>query len=44
MLEIILIFLLKKYKFKIFPVNQWISLGDPFELKVYEYWKSYFEN
>jgi len=34
----------KKYKFVIFPINQWISLGDPFELKVFEYWKNFHGN
>lgn len=34
----------KKFKFAIFPIDQWVSLGDPFELKIYEYWKSHFEN
>lgn len=29
-------------KFVIFEVEQWISFGDPFELKVYEYWEEYF--
>ena len=33
----------KKMKFVIFEVDQWISLGDPFELKVFEYWKSIFK-
>ena len=32
----------KKLKFVIFEVDQWISLGDPFELKVFEYWKNLF--
>ena len=34
----------KKFKFVIFPIIQWISLGDPFELKVVEYWKNLHEN
>tara|TARA_B100001123_G_C15343592_1_gene1036068 strand:+ start:6790 stop:8316 length:1527 start_codon:yes stop_codon:yes gene_type:complete len=34
----------KKYKFVIFQIDQWISLGDPFELKIFEYWKNLFEN
>ena len=34
----------KRYKFIIFEVDQWVSLGDPFELKVFEYWKNLFEN
>ena len=34
----------KKYKFIIFEVDQWVSLGDPFELKIFEYWKNLFEN
>ncbi len=34
----------KKFRFVIFPINQWISLGDPFELKVFEYWKNLHEN
>tara|TARA_B110000261_G_scaffold162214_1_gene205283 strand:- start:25 stop:1551 length:1527 start_codon:yes stop_codon:yes gene_type:complete len=33
----------KKYKFVIFEIDQWISLGDPFELKIFEYWKNFFE-
>ena len=33
----------KKYKFVIFEIDQWISLGDPFELKMFEYWKNLFE-
>jgi NDP-sugar pyrophosphorylase family protein len=32
-----------KYKFVIFEIDQWISLGDPFELKMFEYWKNLFE-
>lgn len=31
-------------KFITFEIDQWISLNDPFELKVYEYWKKLFEN
>jgi len=34
----------KKMKFITFEIDQWISLNDPFELKVYEYWKKLFEN
>ena len=34
----------KKMKFIIFEIDQWITLNDPFELKVYEYWKTMFEN
>ena len=33
----------KGKKIVIFDVNSWISYGDPFELKIYEYWKDYFE-
>ena len=33
----------KNLKFVIFEVDQWISLGDPFELKVFEYWKNLFK-
>jgi len=29
-------------KFVIFDIRQWISFGDPFELKVLEYWEEYF--
>ena len=29
-------------RFVIFEVEQWISFGDPFELKVLEFWESYF--
>lgn len=31
------------FKFVIFEIDQWISLGDPFELKVFEYWKNFFK-
>ena len=31
-------------KIIIFEVEQWISFGDPFELKVLEYWQSFFQN
>ena len=34
----------KKMKFIVFEIDQWITLNDPFELKVYEYWKTLFEN
>ena len=34
----------KKMKFIVFEIDQWITLNDPFELKVYEYWKTMFEN
>jgi|APSaa5957512622_1039677.scaffolds.fasta_scaffold33635_1 NDP-sugar pyrophosphorylase family protein len=30
-------------KFVIFDIDQWISFGDPFELKVLEYWREHFE-
>ena len=30
-------------RFVIFDIEQWISFGDPFELRVMEYWKEYFE-
>lgn len=33
----------KGKKIVIFDVDSWISFGDPFELKIYEYWKDYFE-
>ena len=29
-------------KFKTFEIKQWISFGDPFELKIYNYWESFF--
>lgn len=29
-------------RFVIFDIEQWISLGDPFELQVFEYWESHF--
>ncbi len=29
-------------RFVVFDVDQWISFGDPFELKVHEYWEDYF--
>ena len=31
-------------KFVIFDVDRWISFGDPFELRVLEYWQDYFES
>jgi len=35
--------LLKKgKKVAVFEADQWISFGDPFELKVYEYWQDHF--
>ena len=30
--------------FIIFDVEQWISFGDPFELKIFEYWEEFFED
>ena len=30
-------------RFVIFDVEQWVSFGDPFELKLFEYWSEYFE-
>ena len=33
----------KKLKFVIFEVDQWISFGDPFEMKVFEYWKDFYK-
>lgn len=33
----------KGLRFVIFDVEQWISFGDPFELKIMEYWHDYFE-
>tara|TARA_Y100000590_G_scaffold470720_1_gene668434 strand:- start:23466 stop:25019 length:1554 start_codon:yes stop_codon:yes gene_type:complete len=38
------ILLEKGKKFVCFDVDAWISFGDPFELKVYEYWENYFNN
>ena len=36
-------FLLKNgKKFVIFDISQWISFGDPFELKILEYWQDVF--
>ena len=32
----------KKRKFVTFPITKWISFGDPFELKIYEYWEDYY--
>jgi len=29
-------------KFVIFDIDQWISFGDPFELRVFEYWQDHF--
>lgn len=29
-------------RFVIFDVDLWVSFGDPFELKVFEYWEDYF--
>ena len=37
------ILLEKGKKFVCFDVDAWISFGDPFELKIYEYWEEYFE-
>jgi NDP-sugar pyrophosphorylase family protein len=31
-------------KIVIFDIDQWISLGDPFELEVYYYWEEHFYN
>jgi dTDP-glucose pyrophosphorylase len=31
-------------KIVIFDIEQWISLGDPFELEVYYYWEEHFFN
>ncbi len=31
-------------KFVIFDIDQWVSFGDPFELKILEYWQEYFED
>ena len=37
-------FLIKEgKKFVIFDVDQWISFGDPFELRILEYWKDHFD-
>lgn len=37
-------YLIKKgKKFIIFDIEQWISFGDPFELKILEYWGEYFQ-
>ena len=33
----------KGLRFVIFDVEQWISFGNPFELKIMEYWHDYFE-
>ena len=30
-------------KFIIFDISQWISFGDPFELKILEYWQDVFQ-
>ena len=27
-----------------FEVDLWVSFGDPFELKIFEYWEDYFTN
>ena len=36
-------FLIKKGKNVLnFEIDKWISLGDPFELNMYYYWKDYF--
>lgn len=32
----------KNKKVKIFEVDKWVSLGDPFELDVYQYWQNLF--
>ncbi len=32
----------KGKKIVIFDVTQWVSYGDPFELKIFEYWEDYF--
>ena len=32
----------KGKKFVIFDIDQWISYGDPFELRVLEYWEEHF--
>ena len=29
-------------KFVIFDIEKWVSFGDPFELKVFEYWEEFF--
>ena len=31
-------------KIKVFEVDQWISLGDPFELNIYFFWEDFFHN
>ena len=31
-------------KFVTFPIDQWISFGDPFELQVFEYWEDFFRD
>ena len=31
-------------KIVIFDINQWVSLGDPFELEVYYYWEEHFHD
>jgi NDP-sugar pyrophosphorylase family protein len=37
-------YLIKKgRRFIIFDIEQWISFGDPFELKILEYWGEYFQ-
>lgn len=33
----------KKLNFIIFEVDQWISFGDPFEMRVFEYWKDLYK-
>ena len=31
-------------KVVIFDIDQWVSLGDPFELNIYNYWEEYFND
>ena len=35
--------ILRGKKFVVFEVDQWVSFGDPHELKLLEYWGSYFD-
>ena len=41
-LRLLRISIKKNCKFVIFEVDQWVSLGDPFEVKVFEYWEDIF--
>ncbi len=31
-------------KIKVFEIDQWVSLGDPFEVDLYYFWEDFFHN